>query len=262
MAIGDSNSEGLGDNGFDLKSPVPASHCGWTDRLATLLAHSARDNGHDFFYANLALRGSKLRTIMTTQLRDALQLKPDLVTVMAGSNDLMTPRRKLPRLEADFRAGLNLLRAAGCKVVIVNTINPAHIGILSKLERRSKRVSAVIDKIATEYRLPLVNLHDASDFKESRHWAADKVHFSESGHIMLANLAAGVIGLRYRIAEGGTSGSTRTSQWFATIQWIWLYVLPFLGRKIRGTNSGVGRRAKHDQLVRFEPGPHRVAVLA
>lgn len=86
VAIGDSLSEGLGDFTFDSDR----RDNGWTDRLASMLSREASQAGLDFEYANLALRGSKLRNIMTVQLENALRLQPDLVTIMAGSNDLMT----------------------------------------------------------------------------------------------------------------------------------------------------------------------------
>ena len=60
VAIGDSFSEGMCD-------PDPAredSYLGWADRLAHLLAADAREAGHEFRYANLAIRGRLLDDIL------------------------------------------------------------------------------------------------------------------------------------------------------------------------------------------------------
>ncbi|NDC19066.1 MAG: hypothetical protein EBZ87_02205, partial [Microbacteriaceae bacterium] len=75
VALGDSLSEGLGDFSFDERRV----HSGWTDRFATLLAREAELQGHEFHYANLAIRGAKIADIMGHQLNRALLLKPDLV---------------------------------------------------------------------------------------------------------------------------------------------------------------------------------------
>ena len=116
VAIGDSLSEGLGDWGFEHGR----EGCGWTDRLAGLLGQQAAIYGQDLEYANLAIRGSKMLEILTAQLEDALALKPDLVTIMAGSNDLMRPRSQHPALQALLRGAIERLLASGCQVVVAN----------------------------------------------------------------------------------------------------------------------------------------------
>jgi len=55
VAIGDSNSEGLGDFTFS----VDRNRNGWADRLAGLMAMEAVEHGQPFGFANLGLRGSK-----------------------------------------------------------------------------------------------------------------------------------------------------------------------------------------------------------
>jgi len=98
VAIGDSLSEGLGDFAFEWFENREG--CGWTDRLATLLTIEAESRGGVFKYANLAIRGSKLRKIMTEQLDAALALNPDFITVMAGANDIMTKAKNCQSLSA------------------------------------------------------------------------------------------------------------------------------------------------------------------
>lgn len=252
MAIGDSNSEGVGDRGFDIRDRSPQFHTGWTDRLARLIAQTASDEGHDFRYANLSLRGSKLRTIMTEQLWEALKLQPDLVTVMAGSNDIMTPPRKIPELERIFRDGVELLLAAGCRVVVATTINPSHLGILSTVANNSDAVSAMVRRVARDYSLTLIDVHSFYHLAELKFWSRDLVHFSEHGHIYLANLAAELLELPHRMKESEAVQESRGP--LATLAWLWFYVFPFIGRRIRRTNAGVGRRSKHDTLIPLSLG--------
>ena len=250
VAIGDSLSEGLGDFDFDNRR----EHAGWTDRLAAMLSLDASQQGRDFHYANLALRGSKLRKIMTEQLHAALRLQPDLVTIMAGSNDFMTREKNLPELERVFREGLELLLAAGCEVVVANTINPIHLRVFSKVAPKAKRMSNLIERVAGELGIRVIDVHGIESFKDLCFWAEDMVHFSGHGHIKVANRAAEVLGLTHRIREAGHLEMTPPPRgFFDTLKWVKVWVIPFFERRIKGTSSGDGMLPKHLNLVPYAP---------
>lgn len=248
VAIGDSLSEGLGDFDFDFRR----HHSGWTDRLAALLSIEAISRGIDFQYANLALRGSKLQRIMTDQLEEALRLQPDLVTIMAGSNDIFTRPTKLPALEKTFREGIQLLQAADCEVVIANTINPVHLRVFQGIANRASRLSAMLERIAIECGVRIIDVHGIESFQNLSYWAEDMVHFSGHGHVKVANSAAQVLGLTHRMPEAGHDEMHAPSRSLrATLAWVCVHVLPFIGRKIRGVTSGDGLQPKHSNLVPY-----------
>ena len=79
VAIGDSFTEGIGDSvdGF--------AKLGAVDRIAAALKQS----NPDLRYTNLAQRGLVVTEIREQQLDTALRLDPDLVSVVAGANDIM-----------------------------------------------------------------------------------------------------------------------------------------------------------------------------
>src|SRR3954463_14076734 len=83
VAIGDSFTEGIG----DPEPESPGGHRGWADRVAEVLAAGTED----FAYANLAIRGRLLQQILDEQVEAALELKPDLISVSAGGNDIIRP---------------------------------------------------------------------------------------------------------------------------------------------------------------------------
>jgi len=246
VAIGDSLSEGLGDFTF----AESRDHTGWTDRLAALLAEESAARGVEFHYANLALRGSKMRTIMGAQLEQALRLQPDLVTVMAGSNDFMT--KDLGALEVIFRDGLTLLQAAGCDVVVANTIRPAHIKFFRRVLPRAQRMSDMISRVAAELDIAVIDVHGIHDFVDLAFWCEDMVHFSGHGHTRVANSAAEILGLSHRIPEAKRHEMIAPARdLVSTLRWYWQYVLPFIERRLRGKSSGDGLTSKHNQLVPF-----------
>ena len=84
VAIGDSFSEGIGDPDPDR----PGYHRGWADRLAEELSRLTPP-GEDLAYANLAVRGKLLDQIAEDQVEPALALRPDLISVCAGGNDIL-----------------------------------------------------------------------------------------------------------------------------------------------------------------------------
>lgn len=250
VAIGDSLSEGLGDFTFNLDRNLN----GWTDRLACILAKEAEDAGFEFHYANLALRGSKLTKIMQGQVQHALRLQPDLVTVMAGSNDLMSKPETIAELRATYREGLLQLLAAGCDVVVANTINPLHLKVFRPLRYRAERFSEMIEDVAREFDIPVLDVYGIDSFEQLMFWAEDMVHFSGHGHIKVANQAAKLLDLSYRYPELEEQELTKISRSLVeTVTWVGRDVIPFFQRKIKGVTSGDGLDPKHLKLESFSP---------
>lgn len=249
VAIGDSLSEGLGDFTFNLSRHGN----GWTDRLAGILAQEAEDKRFDFEYANLSLRGANLEKIIVNQLPKALALQPDLVTVMAGSNDLLTREHKLPRLRAIYREGLLSLRAAGCDVVVANTINPLHLKVFKPLRYRAERFSEMIGDVADELGVPVLDVFGIQDFSDLVFWAQDMVHFSGHGHVAVANQAAELLDLNYRFAQPARGPDPVTRSISETLAWVVRDVFPFVERRIRGVTAGDGLEPKHLKLESYRP---------
>ena len=103
VALGDSFTEGVGD-----PDPTrPNGLRGWADRVAEVLATTTPDFG----YANLAVRGRKLPSILEEQVGPALALAPDLVSIHGGGNDVLRPRVDLDLLAADYDRAIGRLAA-------------------------------------------------------------------------------------------------------------------------------------------------------
>ena len=83
VALGDSFTEGIG----DPEPRSPGGHRGWADRVAEVLSSQT----DDFAYANLAVRGKLIKQILDEQVEPALALRPDLITISAGGNDVIRP---------------------------------------------------------------------------------------------------------------------------------------------------------------------------
>ena len=96
VAVGDSFTEGIGDIGPD---GVPR---GWADRFAEELAV----RNPDLQYANLAVRGRRMRSIVAEQLPAALRAEPDLISLVGGVNDVLRPTWSLLAVSDALEGGV------------------------------------------------------------------------------------------------------------------------------------------------------------
>lgn len=246
VALGDSLTEGLGD--FDFE--VSRFGCGWADRLAELFARVAFESGENFDYANLSLRGSSLYEILTAQLEDALALQPDLVTIFAGSNDFMRSKKSHPEMRALLRGAVERLHATGAHVLLVNTVNPVHLGLFKPLSHKARDMSGLINDVAAEYQVPVLDLFAMREFENLEFWCDDMVHFSGHGHIRIANRAAQLLGLDQGFEEADPADMKKPDRSpVAVFRWSIEHVLPYLVRRIRRRSSGDGLEPKHDSYV-------------
>jgi lysophospholipase L1-like esterase len=116
VALGDSFTEGLSDHDPDR----PGEFRGWADRLAEHLAAAAPG---DVEYANLAIRGRLLRQVVDEQVPVALAARPDLVSLVAGGNDLMRPGSDPDELAATLEGAVVRLRASGADVLLATGVD-------------------------------------------------------------------------------------------------------------------------------------------
>ena len=246
VALGDSLTEGLGD--FDFE--VSRFGCGWADRLAELFARVAYESGENFDYANLALRGSSLYEILTAQLEDALKLKPDLVTIFAGSNDFMRANKSHPEMRALLRGAIERLHDSGAHVLLINTVNPVHLKLFQPLSFKARAMTELINSVGAEYSVPVLDLFEMNEFSNLEFWCDDMVHFSGHGHIRIANRAAQILGIDQGFEETDLDQMVRPDRRpLAVVKWTIQHVVPYLIRRVRRRSSGDGLEPKHDSYV-------------
>jgi lysophospholipase L1-like esterase len=252
VAIGDSLSEGLGDERFESDRMF----AGWSDRLAAILNEEARVDGHEFSYANLAIRSRNVREIMTTQVELARRLNPDLVTVMAGANDLWRSGVRWSEIEAIYRKGLVRLQSGGSRVVVANCINPVHLWAFRSGVGRAAQMTELIEDLAGEMNLPVLDVYRSHTLARLRVWSDDLVHFGARGHAHVANRAAELLELEHRVAPPKLG---RDSRDYLTppeyVSWITSHVVPFFHRRLQGAAAGDGIMAKRPLLSSVDDHP-------
>lgn len=246
VALGDSQTEGLGD-GDEARG-----YRGWADRFAEYLA--AGNPG--LRYANLAVRGRIAAQVRAEQLGPALELRPDLATVMAGMNDLIRPGFNAAEVTGHLDEMFAALTAAGAHVVTVTFPDISKIAPLARpLLPRVVDVNARIRDAAARRGVTVIDTFPLAVITDARMWSADRLHASPLGHARFAAAIAATLSLP------GTDDTWTlplpplppSSPWRAAateLRWLRTFAGPWIYRRIRGRSSGDGRTAKRPHLAR------------
>lgn len=256
-AIGDSFTEGVGDPGPN------GTFLGWADRLAVILADQLPDpetaqggtaaaHGH-FRYANLAVRGRLLDQIVEEQVPRAKELAPDLVSFCAGGNDIIRPGTDPDDVAERFeRAVAELTQSVGT-VMVTTGFDTRGVPVLRHLRGKIATYTAHVRSIADRYDCPVLDLWSLRSVQDRRAWDGDRLHLSPEGHTRVALRAAQVLGLDVPAdpdqewppqAHRGTLEIRRDD-----IHWAREYLVPWIGRRLRGESSGDHVAAKRPDLL-------------
>ena len=182
VAVGDSQTEGLHDYGNE---GIPR---GWADRFAERL--SARNP--ELLYANLAVRGKRTSEVRREQLGAALDLAPDLATVVAGVNDVVRPRADIDEAARELETMYRALASSGCLVMGCTFPLPS-TGLTRRAAPRLQSLNVSIRAAAERHGVLLVEMEDVPMASDLRLWSADRVHLNPDGHCRLAAAFEGTL---------------------------------------------------------------------
>lgn len=245
VALGDSQSEGLGDTPH-----TNGTERGWTDRLATLLAQQHPD----LMYANLAVRGLRSHQVLQTQVAPAREMRPDLVTVSAGVNDLLRPDFSRDRLAENLAGIADPLVSDGVVVVMVPAPPIARLMPFGRwapaMDRRISLMNEVLAELSRDHGVLVPDDFPEEVFVDSRAWAPDRLHLNDVGHDRLARgvAAALAVGTPDEAWRAPLTGSPAPRTVLTEGRWWVSFVGPWVGRRLRGKSSADGRVAKRPRL--------------
>ncbi|WP_454860232.1 SGNH/GDSL hydrolase family protein [Promicromonospora soli] len=244
IAMGDSFSEGL----WDPYPDAPDVQRGWADNLAALL--SARRIAADeepLEYANLAIRGRKLRPIIDEQLDVTIDAQPDLVSLVGGGNDILRASADLDAISAALEDAVAALRATGADVLMGTGFKAG--AALSWTNGRVGVFNANVWSIARRHGAHVLDLWGMRSLADLRLWSDDRIHLTPEGHQRVANAALVALGLEPDDAAYDTPLDAAPPAAFrdaarANAAWMRQHVGPWVKRRLTGTSSGDGRSAK------------------
>lgn len=248
VALGDSITEGWCDPVVGNSEPW----LGWADRLAMILDGSARLREEPFAFANLAVRGRRIRHVVRDQVPHAIDLGADLVSILVGGNDLMAPAADPDALAAELEEGVAALRSRGCDVLLATCFDPRFAFFLKPFRGRAAVYNANLWSIARRHGTYTLDLWGVRELQARAMWAEDRVHLAPDGHRLLAVRAAHALGVPYaEVAPRMTSPLPVPPRAAPLTAWGWLgrHALPWVGRRLRGVSSGDGMSPKLPHLI-------------
>lgn len=194
IALGDSFTEGVGDPHQRLPNGVR----GWADRVADRLAKA--EPGWE--YANLAIRSKRLGQIVDEQLAPALALRPTLITLYAGGNDILDLGTDMADLIARYEALVDALATTGASLVLFTGFDIPGLPAPRMFVRRNRLYNSAVRRIARERGGILVDYWRMQEFGSPVLWASDRMHLSTRGHRVLAGRVLDTLGVPHSISTG------------------------------------------------------------
>jgi lysophospholipase L1-like esterase len=203
VAIGDSVTEGLGD-------PVPGYPTGGWCRM---LADALRAVRGDLDYHNLGRRYLTTRQIRESQLDPALELEPDLVSVLAGGNDLLQEEFDGAASEAELERMIAAFSERGATVLTVTLFDIFKAGVMppelvAMLHDRLYALNDVIRAVADRHSALVVDLALLPECADPGIYSKDLQHGNMRGHFLCAETALRLLA-EHAVSRRATAGETR-----------------------------------------------------
>ncbi|MDJ1115243.1 SGNH/GDSL hydrolase family protein [Microbacterium dauci] len=244
VSIGDSFTEGIG----DPEPSLPGGHRGWADRVAEVLAAQV----DDFAYANLAVRGKLIAQIVEAQIEPALALKPDLITLSAGGNDVIRPGGD-PDLVAElFEDAVARLSTQGATLVVFTGIDTDFTPVFRGIRGRVAIYNENIRGIADRYDCIVADQWALKDIQDPRFFDDDRLHMNPLGHHEVArmvlralNVPNDLLPMQPDPLPSMTWREARTNDLF----WAREHLVPWVLRRLRHQSSGDAITAKRPDAL-------------
>jgi len=244
VAIGDSFTEGIGD-------PLPddsGGHRGWADRVAEVLASQTED----FAYANLAIRGRLLQGIWDEQVPAALALRPDLISVSAGGNDMLRPGSDPDEVASRLDAMIGQLRGDGVTVFVFTGPDIGMTPVMRAIRGKVAIFNENVHALAQRHDAIVVNMWALRELANPQMWAEDRLHFSPLGHHTIARAVLKALNVPNSL-EPLTPEPLPPQSWRKAraddLVWTREHLVPWVLRRITGRSSGDGVQPKRPRLA-------------
>ena len=251
VALGDSFTEGIG----DPDETRPGYHRGWADRVAEELALGAAavEGSPKFSYANLAVRGKLIGQIRDEQLAPALELRPDLITLCAGGNDVIRPGGDPDDTARILDTMVQILSTTGATIVLFNGPDVRETPVVGSIRGKVAIFNENVRTIAARHDAVVADMWSLRELTRPEMWDEDRLHFSALGHHTIARMVLEAMNVEHDL-EPSEPRPVPAQSWRAArvgdAVWARHHLFPWVVRRLRGRSSGDGIYAKRPT---FEP---------
>jgi lysophospholipase L1-like esterase len=187
VGVGDSVIAGVGEpvDGF--------ADASWFDQMVGLLGGATA--------VNLGVVGLRAAAIRETQLERALALRPDLVPLSAGGNDMFARDFDPESVADDLDHMVGTLRRAGADVLLFGFYDIGHLlpvppTVRDRLSTNNRVLAAVTAAVARRH--GAIHVDNSHREVAPELMSSDNIHFNRRGHAHIAGTVAEALGLQPR----------------------------------------------------------------
>jgi lysophospholipase L1-like esterase len=189
VALGDSLTAGRDDQG------PGGARIGWARRLAGILAERTET---PCALTNLAADGVSVSWVTEYQLPSVARLRPDLVSVTVGMNDIRDPDFSPDRFAAEVGRLLDGLVRTGatvltCTLPDIAGILPLPAGLVELARLRMRQASDAIREAAAARGALCLDAWSMPGAADPGLFGPDRIHPNASGHQLLATACADLL---------------------------------------------------------------------
>jgi phosphatidylinositol alpha 1,6-mannosyltransferase len=158
----------------------------WPEHASRVLA----GDGPEIAFRNFSVAGATSTDVAIWQLQQAVEFRPDLVSVICGANDVLLSVRPDPEVfTAVFDGIVDSLRQRLPRALIVTATYPRLGSLLPVRERTGARIASGIDavnaavrEIASRHGLICLEWSGHAGVNDPENFADDQFHPSAEGH--------------------------------------------------------------------------------
>jgi lysophospholipase L1-like esterase len=179
VALGDSITASTGDSVPGIES------LRWADRIASALRLFNPDLGYD----NLAQHGHTTHDIYTLQYPKAETLRPDLVSILCGGNDVLSPLWSPSLYRDTLETMFQVFRMQNATVISFTLLNPTSIlptRLAARTCARLEEAHVIVRDLSVMYQCICVDCWHLASTHDAQIWSADRKHPNALAHQLIA----------------------------------------------------------------------------
>lgn len=250
VAVGDSFTEGIG----DPDPNAPGGNRGWADRVAEVLATQV----DDFAYANLAVRGKLIAQIVADQIEPTVALRPDLVSICAGGNDVIRPGTDPDDIASQLDDAVSRLASTGAAIILFTGIDTGFTPVLRAFRGKVAIYNENVRAVAERHDCIVADQWALKTVQDSRFFDVDRLHYNALGHHEVARMVLRALNVPNDL-QPMQPDPLPVRTWREArnedLGWAREHLMPWVLRRLRHQSSG-------DLITAKRPEPSPVFLVA